>query len=90
MASLVVHDLSPELEASLREYAKPRGLSLPQAAVELMQLGMESEAAAENPIPGVSAGDYLAETLKEALHTKEEADQFIRSHDDSGKKREAS
>ena len=40
MANILIRDLSPELEASLHEYAKPRGLSLSQAAVELMELGM--------------------------------------------------
>jgi hypothetical protein len=81
MASVLVRGLSPELEASLHSYASQRGLSLSQAAVELMKLGMESEAADMKSGEGVLVGDYLAETLKEALHTKDEADQFIRSHE---------
>jgi hypothetical protein len=86
MANILVRDLSPELEAYLHDYATPRGLSLSQAAVELMQLGMESEAADVKSAEGVHVGDYLAETLKEALHTKDEADQFIRSHEELDRK----
>ena len=86
MANILIRDLSPELEASLHEYAKPRGLSLSQAAVELMELGMEAESIGGNSSQGVKVQDYLAETLKEALHTTDEADQFIRSHDDLGVK----
>jgi hypothetical protein len=90
MASILVRDLSPELEAHLREFAKPRGLSLSQAAVELMQLGLESELLEESSGHGVKVGVYLAETIKEALHTADEADQFIRSHDETGRKPVAS
>jgi hypothetical protein len=90
MTSILVRDLSPELEAALHAYASPRGLSLSQAAVELMQLGMESEAIDENSGQGVKVGDYLAEAIKEALHTADEADQFIRSHDEPDKKPVAS
>ena len=90
MANILVRDLSPELEASIHVYAKPRGLSLSQAAVELIQLGMESESVDENSGQGVPVSDYLAETLKEALHTTDEADQFIRSHDEPGRKPAAS
>jgi hypothetical protein len=86
MTSILVRDISPELEAALHAYASTRGLSLSQAAVELMQLGMESEAIDENSGQGVKVGDYLAETIKEALHTADEADQFIRSHDELGRK----
>jgi hypothetical protein len=86
MASILVRDFSPELEASLQAYASQRGLSLSQAAVELMQLGMEAESIDGKSGEGVHVGDYLAETLKEALHTTDEADQFIRSHEDSDKK----
>jgi plasmid stability protein len=81
MANILVRDLSPELEASLQAYAAPRGLSLSQAAVELMQLGMETESVDVKSAEGVHMGDFLAETLKEALHTADEADQFIRSHE---------
>jgi hypothetical protein len=80
MSDILVRDLSPELEASLREYAKPRGLNLSQAAAELVQLGLEAEAASETPAEGVRASDYVTETLKEVLHTKDEAEEFIRSH----------
>jgi hypothetical protein len=90
MASILVRDLSPEIEAHLHAYATPRGLSLSQAAVELMQLGMESETLDEKSGKGVHVGDYLAETLKEALHTTDEADQFIRSHDEPVRKPAAS
>jgi hypothetical protein len=85
-ASILVRDLSPELEASLQAYTAPRGLTLSQAAVELMQLGMESEAANVKSAEGVHMGDFLAETFKEALHTKDEADQFIRSHEEIDRK----
>jgi hypothetical protein len=82
MSDILVRDLSPELEASLREYAKPRGLNLSQAAAELIQFGLDSEAASEMPAEGVRASDYVTETLKEVLHTKDEAEEFIRSHQD--------
>jgi plasmid stability protein len=81
LANILIRDLPPELEASLKEYAGPRGLSLSEAAVEFMRLGMASEPVDESSGQGVKVGDYLAETLKEALHTTDEADQFIRSHD---------
>jgi hypothetical protein len=81
MASILVQDLSPELEAHLREFAKPRGLSLSQAAVEILQKRFESELSDPDSTTGVPVGDYLAETLKEALHTKDEAEEFIRSHE---------
>jgi hypothetical protein len=81
MASILVRDLSPELEASLREYAKPRGLSLSQAALELLQKRFETEPADAGSTAGVPVRDYLAETLKEALHTRDEAEEFIRSHE---------
>jgi hypothetical protein len=90
MASILVHGLSTDLEASLQAYASQRGLSLSRAAVELMRLGIESEAIDENSGQGVKVGDYLAETIKEALHTADEADQFIRSHDEPGRKSAAS
>jgi hypothetical protein len=90
MASILVRDLSPELEAALLEYAGSRGLSLSQAAVELIQLGVKSETLDESSGQGVKVGDYLTETLKEALHTADEADQFIRSHGERGRKPAAS
>jgi plasmid stability protein len=86
MASILVRDLSQELEASLQAYASQRGLSLSQAAVELMRLGMESETIDGKSGEGVHMGDFLAETLKEALHTTDEADQFIRSHEEIDRK----
>jgi hypothetical protein len=86
MSNILVRDLSPELEASLREYAQPRGLSLSQAAVELMQIGVDSEASSETPAEGVRASDYVSETLKEVLHTKDEAEEFIRGHQDTARK----
>ena len=86
MANILIRDLPPELEASLEEYGKPRGLSLSQAAAELIRLGLESEAIDDSSGQGVPVGDYLAETIKEALHTTDEADQFIRSHDEPGRK----
>ena len=85
MADILIHGLSPELEASLDEYAKQRGLSLSQAAVALIQLGMDAEDNDESSGQGVPVGDYLAETIKEALHTTDEADQYIRSHNEPGK-----
>ena len=90
MADIMVRGLSPELEASIQAYASPRGLSLSQAAVELMQLGMDAEAINESSGQGVKVGDYLAEAIKEALHTTDEADQYIRSHDEPDKKPAAS
>jgi hypothetical protein len=81
MASILVRDLSPELEASLQAYASQRGLSLSQAAVQLMQLGYESELTDTHSTVRVPVGEYLTETLKEALHTKDEAEEFIRSHE---------
>jgi hypothetical protein len=80
MASILVPDLSPELEASIRQYAETRGLTMPQAALELMQIGMEANGAP--PMSGgVGAAEYVAETLKEVLHTKDEADEFIRNRE---------
>jgi plasmid stability protein len=81
MANILVRDLSPELEAHLQAYAAPRGLSLSQAAVEILQKRFEAELSDTEPAAGVPVGDYLAETLKEALHTKDEAEEFIRSHE---------
>jgi hypothetical protein len=81
MASILVRDLSPELEAHLREFAKPRGLTLSQAAVEILQKRFEFEISDADSTAGVPVGHYLAETLKEALHTKDEAEEFIRSHE---------
>ncbi len=86
MSNILVRDLSPHLEASLREYAQQRGLSLSQAAAELMQRGMESEAISETQAEGVRASDYLSETLKEVLHTKDEAEEFIRSREPTTEK----
>ena len=86
MASILVRDISPELESSLREYALPRGLSLSQAAVELMRLGMESETADEKSGDGLPVGDFLVETLKEVFHTKDEAEEFIHSHEEPSHK----
>ena len=80
MSNILVHGLSPELEASLHAYASRQGLTASQAALELIQQGLESEPA-EAEATGVPVGDYLAETLKEALHTKDEAEEFIRSHE---------
>jgi hypothetical protein len=81
MAGILVRDLSPELEAHLHAYATPRGLSLSQAAVELLQKRFESDLSDTDSAAGVPVGDYLAETLKEALHTKDEAEEFIRNHE---------
>jgi hypothetical protein len=81
MASILVRNLSPELEASIRDYAEPRGLSMSQAAIELMQLGIQAEGSQPEFEGGVRAADYVAETLKEALHTKDEADEFIRNRE---------
>ena len=78
MSNVLVHGLSPELEASLHAYAARRGLTSSQAVLELIQQGLESESVES---AGVPVGDYLAETLKEALHTKDEAEEFIRSRE---------
>ena len=85
MSNVLVHGLSPELEASLHAYAARRGLTSSQAALEFIQQGLESEAVASDLAAGVPVGDYLAETLKEALHTADEADNFIRSYKEHGK-----
>lgn len=85
MADILVRGLSAETEADLHAYGSRRGLGLSQAALELIQQGLESQAADSNLAPGVPVGHYLAETLKEALHTTDEADNFIRSHDELGK-----
>ena len=90
MANILVRDLLPELEAYLHEFAKLRGLSLSQAAAELMRLGLEAESREESSGQGVKVGEYLAETIKEALHTTDEADLFIRSHDEPGARSPAS
>jgi plasmid stability protein len=89
MASVLVRDLSPELEAWLQSYASVRGLSVSQAAVEILQRSVDSEAVDSTPGVAVNVGDYLAETLKETLHTKDEAEQFIRSHEVPSKKTSA-
>jgi plasmid stability protein len=81
MADIMVRGLSPEFEASLQAYAARSGLSLSQAALELIQQGLESKPAESENSTGVPVGDYLAETLKEALHTKDEAEEFIRRHE---------
>jgi plasmid stability protein len=81
MADIMVRGLSPELEASLQAYAARSGLSLSQAALELIQQGLDGESTESELSAGVPVGDYLAETLKEALHTKDEAEEFIRSHE---------
>jgi hypothetical protein len=90
MAGILVSDVSPELEASLNAYATRKGLSPSQAAAELLKQSLESASMDEKPVEGVHVGDYLVETLKEALHTTDEADQFIHSRDSSGKKPVAS
>ena len=84
MANILVHGLSAELETFLHAYAARRGLTSSQAALELIQQGLESEPP-EAESAGVPVGDYLAETLKEALRTKDEAEEFIRSHDQPGR-----
>ena len=82
MASILVRDLSPELETSLREYALARDLSLSEAAVELLQLGVETESSDEKSGDGLPVGDFLVETLKEVLHTKDQAEEFIHNQED--------
>jgi hypothetical protein len=79
MASVLVRDVSPELEASIRGYAEPRGLSMSQAALTLIQLGLNSDEVGSISSEGVRATDYVTETLKEVLHTKDEAEEFIRN-----------
>ena len=81
MASILVRDLSPELEAALHAYASRHGLSINQAAIELMLQGIESAPTDSGSVAGVKVRDYLAETIKEALHTKDEAEEFVRSHE---------
>jgi hypothetical protein len=81
MANILVRDLSPELEAHLHAYAMPRGLTLSQAALDILQKRFESEISDADSTAGVPVRHYLAETLKEALHTKDEAEEFIRSHE---------
>jgi hypothetical protein len=81
MSNILVHGLSPEIEASLQAFSSRSGLTLSQAALKLIEQGLESEPADSEQTAGVPVGDYLAETLKEALHTKDEAEEFIRSHE---------
>lgn len=82
MPSVVLHDLSSELEASLKDYALTRGLTLSEAAAELVRLGLESGSSWASPDVGVGATEYVSETLKEALHTRDEAEEYIRNHED--------
>jgi hypothetical protein len=81
MADILVRGLSPELEAALQSYASGKRLSASQAVAELLQKHFELELADSSSSAGVPVGDYLAETLKEALHTKDEAAEFIRSRE---------
>lgn len=84
MTNLMVRNIPPELESAIRAMAARKGLTLSEAAVVLMQSGMaenldESDVGAidESPVAG-----FLAETLKEVLHTEDEAEEFIRSHEE--------
>jgi plasmid stability protein len=81
MTNILVRDLSPELEATLRGYAKMRGLDLSQAALEILERSLASEGSKAASDGGVGTSDYLSETLKEALHTKDEAEAFIRTRE---------
>jgi hypothetical protein len=86
MANVLVRDVSPELEAFLQDYAQSRGLTVSQAAIVLLQQSFESEAHDVTSGAGVRTSDFLSETLKEVLHTKDEAEEFIRSHESVSEK----
>ena len=82
MANILVSGLSSELETALHAYALRGGLSPSQAALEFIRQGLEAEISESVAAAGVTVGDYLAETLKEALHAKDEAEEYIRSHEE--------
>lgn len=88
MTNMLVRNIPPELESAIRELAARKRLTLSAAALELMQSGMAANsdvsdlnAADESPV-----ADFLAETLKEVLHTEDEAEEFIRSHEEPSRR----
>lgn len=85
MAELLVRDMSDEMHEAIQEFAAQRGMNTSEAAVELIRIGIAADTDLTDlqSSDALPVGDYLAQTLKEVLHTQDEAEEYIRSHEDT-------
>lgn len=85
MAELLVRDISDEMHEAIQEFAKQHGLNPSEAAVELIRIGIaaDPDLADLQSSDVLPVGDYLAQTLKEVLHTQDEAEEYIRNNEDT-------
>jgi hypothetical protein len=85
MAELLVRDISDEMHEAIQEFSTQHGLNPSEAAVELIRIGIaaDPDLADLQSSDVLPVGDYLARTLKEVLHTQDEAEEYIRNHEDT-------